>query len=129
MSHRPHLRLRGVGAISYNSWSLLVFLQGKVNSACYIAQVVNPLLLPFIRQEGDVLFQQDSTRPHMATAMHCALHGVQQFSWPARTPDLSPIERIWDMLKWELYSFARACHNHYQFATMGIRCLGKSIAG
>ena len=36
------------GVISYNSWSHLVFLQGKVNSACYIALVVNPVLLPFL---------------------------------------------------------------------------------
>ena len=32
-THRSHLRLHGVGAISYNSLSHLVFLQGKVNSA------------------------------------------------------------------------------------------------
>ena len=56
MTHRPHLRLHDVGAISYNSWSHFVFLQGKVNSAHYIAQVVNAVLLPFIQQEGDVLF-------------------------------------------------------------------------
>ena len=30
---------------------------GKVNSACYIPQVVNPMLLVFLRQEGGVLFQ------------------------------------------------------------------------
>ena len=35
-------------AISYNSRSHLVFLQGKVNNACYIAQVVNPVVLPFL---------------------------------------------------------------------------------
>ena len=46
------------GAISYNSRSHLVFLQGKVNSACYIAQVVNPMLLPLLRQEGDVLISR-----------------------------------------------------------------------
>ena len=63
------------GAISYNSQSHLVFLQ-EVNSAHYIAQVINPVLLPFIRQEGDVLFQQDNTRPHTAVAMQNALHGV-----------------------------------------------------
>ena len=56
----------------------LVFLQGKVNSAPYIAQVVNPLLLPFLRQVGDVLFEQDNTCPHTAVAMQRAFHGVQQ---------------------------------------------------
>ena len=35
----------------------VIFLQGKVNSAHYIAQVVNPVLLSFLRQECNVLFQ------------------------------------------------------------------------
>ena len=30
------------------------FLQGKMYTALYIEQVVNPELLPFLRQEGDV---------------------------------------------------------------------------
>ena len=34
------------------------FLQGKVNSARHVAQVVHPALLPFIQQEGDVLFSR-----------------------------------------------------------------------
>ena len=38
----------GGGAISYNSRSHFVFVQGKVNSARYIAQVVNTVLLPFL---------------------------------------------------------------------------------
>ena len=54
-----------------------MFLQGKVNSARYIAQVVNPVLLPFIRQEGDVLFQQDKSRPHTAAVTQRAIRGVQ----------------------------------------------------
>ena len=62
--------------ISYNLLSHSVFLQNKVKNACYIAQVVNPVLLSFIRQGGDVLFQQDNARPHTAAATQrvlCAL--------------------------------------------------------
>ena len=78
-----------------------MFLQGKVNSAHYISQV-NPVLLPFLRQEGDVLFQQDNARRHTAAATQRAPRGVQQLAWPARFPDLSPIEHVWDMMKLEL---------------------------
>ena len=83
-----------MGIINYNSPSYLVFLQGKVNSARYIAQVVNPVLLSFRRQEGDVLFQEDNARPNTVAASQCALPGVQQLSWPARSPVLSPIEHV-----------------------------------
>ena len=65
MTYRPHLRLHGVGAISYNSQSHLMFLQGKVNSARYIAQ------------EGDLLPHQDNAYPHMAAAAQHAPCDVQ----------------------------------------------------
>ena len=71
--------------ISYNSQSYLAFLQDKVNSAPYIAPVVNPVLLPFLQQEDDVLFQQDSARPHTAAVMQHALHGVLPcYCWTSR---------------------------------------------
>ena len=54
-----------------------MFLQGKVNSAFYIAQVVNLLLLTFLRQEGDVLFQQENSRPHTAAPTQRAHRCVQ----------------------------------------------------
>ena len=56
MDVHPTSGLMVRGAISYNLRSHLVFLQGKVNSAPYIAQVVNPMLLSFFKQEADVLF-------------------------------------------------------------------------
>ena len=70
------------GAISYNSWSHLVFLQGKVNSVRYIAQVVNPMLLPFLRHEGDVLFQQDNSVPYTAAATKHVF--VVFLNWPGQ---------------------------------------------
>ena len=63
------------GAISYNSQSHLLFLQDKVSSARYIAQV-NLVLPSFLLQEGDVILQQDSASPHTAAAMQLALRGV-----------------------------------------------------
>ena len=124
--HRPHPRLQIVGTISYNSWSHFVFLQGKLDCARYIAQVVNPVLLPFIRQEGHVIFQQDNARPHTTTEMQHALRGVQQLPWSTRSPDLSPPT---DHDEAKTYSFSRTCHNQCRIVTMSARCLGKSIAG
>ena len=117
------------GAISHNSWSHLVFLQGKVNSARYSAQDVNPLLLPFLGQEGDVLFQQDNVHPYTAAATQRALHGVQQLPWLARSPDLSPIEHVWDMMKREPTLSPEPATNQWKIVTTGARCLGQSIAG
>ena len=59
------------------------------------------MLLPFLRQEVDMLFQQDNAFPHTATAEQCSLHAVQ-VPWTARSTDVSPIEHVWDMMKWGL---------------------------
>ena len=60
-TQRPHLRIQGVG----DHLLQLVVTFGKVNSVRYIAQAVNPMLLSFLRQEGDVLYQ-DNPSPHIA---------------------------------------------------------------
>ena len=64
--------------ISYNSRLDLVFLQGKINVSAYIAQVVNPILLSFLRQDGYVLFEQESASPHTAAGTQRALWCVRQ---------------------------------------------------
>ncbi|GFV12042.1 transposable element Tcb1 transposase [Trichonephila clavipes] len=43
------------------------------------------------------IFQQDNARPHTARDLDC-LRTVTTFPWPARFPDLSLIEHIWDHL-------------------------------
>ena len=60
------------------------------------------LLVTFLQQKDDVLFLQDNAPPHMAAVMQLDLRGVQQLPQPARTPDLSPIEHVWDMMNQEL---------------------------
>ena len=75
-----------------------MFVEGTLPSVQYVQNVVKPVLLTFLQQEGDVLFQQDNARPHTALATQCALQDVQQLPWPARSPGMSPIEHGWDMM-------------------------------
>ncbi|GFU71822.1 transposable element Tcb2 transposase [Trichonephila clavipes] len=43
-------------------------------------------------------FQPDNARPHTARVSQDCLRTVTSLPWPARSPDLSPIEHIWDPL-------------------------------
>ncbi|GFT72482.1 transposable element Tcb2 transposase [Trichonephila clavipes] len=43
----------------------------------------------------------------MITVYGCG--GAQTFPWPARSPDLSPVEHVWDRIKWQMPS----CHSVY----------------
>ena len=46
------------------------------------------------------VFQHDNARPHTArhTQNILRIHNVNVLQWPARSPDLSPIEHLWDHL-------------------------------
>ena len=60
-----------------------------------------PTLLPLLAQHRDVItFQQDNARPHTAriTMAFIGEHVVNVLPWPAYSPDMSPIEHLWDQL-------------------------------
>ncbi|GFV10375.1 HTH_Tnp_Tc3_2 domain-containing protein [Trichonephila clavipes] len=42
------------------------------------------------------IYQQDNARPHTARLSQQCLQGYDVLPWPARSPDLSPIEHVLD---------------------------------
>ncbi|GFT16609.1 transposable element Tcb2 transposase [Trichonephila clavipes] len=64
----------------------------------YVHDILQPHVLPLIQRLPGAIFQQDTARPHTARVSQDCLHTVTILSWPGRSPDLSPIEHIWDHL-------------------------------
>ena len=77
----------------------LHFIEGNLNALRYRDEILTPIVLPFIRLHGGT-FQQDNARPHVARICMQLLEAedVQVLQWPAYSPDMSPIEHIWDVL-------------------------------
>ncbi|GFW63378.1 uncharacterized protein TNCV_400441 [Trichonephila clavipes] len=64
---------------------------------------------PFLNGLPEAIFQQDNARPHTARVAQDFLPHFETIPWPARSPDLSPVEYVWDQLKRQILS----CHSVY----------------
>ncbi|GFV19383.1 transposable element Tcb2 transposase [Trichonephila clavipes] len=65
---------------------------------------------PFLNGLPGSIFQQDNARPLASRVAQDFLRHFQTLSWPARSPDLSPEEHVWDQLRRQMPS----CHSvHY----------------
>ncbi|GFW04687.1 transposable element Tcb1 transposase [Trichonephila clavipes] len=88
------------GGIRYHFRTPLVRIAGTLNSQCYISEVLEPVVFPYFQGLATAIFQQDNARPHVARIVQRFFvnHQIELLPWPARSPDLSPIENMWSMV-------------------------------
>ncbi|UYV84127.1 hypothetical protein LAZ67_X001268 [Cordylochernes scorpioides] len=104
---RPTVRQRGImvwGAIAYDSRSPLLRIQGNLTAQRYVDDVLRPVTLHYLQGVPNALYQQDNARPHTARISQQALQDVQMLPWPPYSPDLSPIEHVWDIIGRRLHA-------------------------
>ncbi|GFV34607.1 transposable element Tcb2 transposase [Trichonephila clavipes] len=63
----------------------------------YVHDILQPHVLPLMQRLPGAILQQDNARPHTARVSQDYLRSVSTLPWPTRSPNLSPIEHIWDL--------------------------------
>ena len=79
----------------------LIIVQGNLTGQQYVEQILRPVVVSFAQRTGrNFEFMDDKAPPHRACVAVDFLRQqcVRALPWPANSPDMSPIEHIWDML-------------------------------
>ncbi|CAJ0954427.1 unnamed protein product [Ranitomeya imitator] len=70
-------------------------------------------------------FYQDKARPHVAGVCQQFLQdeGIEAMDWPARSPDLNPIEHIWDIMSRSVHQRHIAPQTVQKLADALVQCI------
>ena len=88
------------GGIMGRRKSNLIVVQGSLNAQGYINPILQPEAVPFLRRHWPAILMHDNAKPQVARICRQFLNNnnVNVLPWPAVSPDMNPIELIWDYL-------------------------------
>lgn len=107
-------------AFSYFGKTPICFISTKMNSAYYIT-LLEEVLIEYgeTMPHQDWIFQQDNAAVHSSkvTKQWFQEKNIAVMSWPARSPDMNPMENLWGILSREVYGNCKQYNNITELKT------------
>ena len=89
--------------ISYDRRTdLHVLMNENVTGLRYRDEILSSYVVHYAGAVGqDFILMDDNATAHLSRIVTAFLdqHGIERMDWPARSPDLNPIDHAWDMLQ------------------------------
>ncbi|GFY31295.1 transposable element Tcb2 transposase [Trichonephila clavipes] len=77
------------------------FEMDLLTARCYRDEILRHIVVPYAAAIGDdFILMDDNCRPHRANLVEDFLfeEGIIRMEWPACSPNMNPIEHVWDAL-------------------------------
>jgi hypothetical protein len=92
------------GCMTYHAWGPLTECEGTIDGTKYLKLLKDIVLPEFNASPVPLIYQQDNAPAHKKREVTAFL-AAQRFetlNWPPQSPDLSPIEWVWNQIKMKM---------------------------